>query len=95
MKHKKFIKIAIVLLFAVSIFMSWGRAANEPDCFRPIGVMAALLGYEIAWYLHKRGGYQSLSEHRICRTGSSGNSEYMGQCRRDNHPDKGSVQLLH
>lgn len=50
MKHKKFIKITIVLLYTISIFMSWGGmiyATNEPDCFRPIGVVIALLGYGV------------------------------------------------
>lgn len=48
MKRKKIKMIAIVLLYAVSVIMSWGGmiyATYNPDFFRPIGVVIALIGY--------------------------------------------------
>lgn len=53
MKQKTFHKICTVIIFAVSIILSWGGmiyATNDPDQFKVIGVIVSLIGYGIFFW---------------------------------------------
>lgn len=50
MKHTILGKICTVIIFAVSIILSWGGmiyAINDPDQFKVIGILVTFVGYGI------------------------------------------------
>lgn len=50
MKCQKIKKIYILVMFTLSIILSWGGilyAVDDPKCFRIIGVIVSFIGYGI------------------------------------------------
>ena len=53
MKQDVFHKICTVIIFAVSIILSWGGliyATSDPENFRIIGVLVSFVGYGIFFW---------------------------------------------
>ena len=65
MKQETFHKICTVIIFVVSIILSWGGmiyATNNPDQFKVIGVIVSLIGYGIFFWAILR--YEKDSEEQ-------------------------------
>lgn len=53
MKHTILGKICTVIIFAVSIILSWGGmiyAINDPDQFKVTGILVSFIGYGILFW---------------------------------------------
>lgn len=65
MKQDVFHKICTVIIFAVSIILSWGGliyATSDPENFRIIGVLVSFVGYGIFFWAVLR--YEKDSEEQ-------------------------------
>ncbi len=65
MKQDVFHKICTVIIFAVSIILSWGGliyATSDPENFRNIGVLVSFVGYGIFFWAVLR--YEKDSEEQ-------------------------------
>jgi len=54
MKRSIFHKICTVIIYAVSIVLSWGGmiyASNDPDQFKVIGIFISFIGYGLFFWV--------------------------------------------